>query len=135
MIIPIPNLCLNTSRHVISASPLLWSKMEWLIDIYLACAILEKQSSFRKVADFAKKRLKQCINRKLNITSGFCGKCATRFAARNGHASLFAEQGNQVRVLNMFCSRNRGESCGNVQFNSCDCGVYPFSAKAGHWRS
>ena len=26
---------------------------------------------------------------KLNITSGFCGKCATRFIRWNGHASLF----------------------------------------------
>ena len=46
-----------------------------------------------------------------------------------------AEQGNQVKVLDMFCGRNRGESGGNAQFNSCDCGAYLFSAKAGHWRS
>ena len=45
---------------------------------------------------------------------------------------LVSEQGNQVKFLDMFCSRSRGESCGDVQFNSCDCGVYPFSAKAGH---
>ena len=48
---------------------------------------------------------------------------------------LVSEQGNQVKFLDMFCSRSRGESCGDVQFNSCDCGVYPFSAKAGHWRA
>ena len=46
---------------------------------------------------------------------------------------LVSEQGNQVKFLDMFCSRSRGESYGDVQFNSCDCGVYLFSAKAGHW--
>ena len=43
-----------------------------------------------------------------------------------------AEQGNQVKFLYMFCSRNRSESGGDVQFHSCDCEVYPFSVKTGH---
>ena len=36
---------------------------------------------------------------------GFCGKCATRLI---GHACLFAEQGNRVRIPDTFCRRHRG---------------------------
>lgn len=39
----------------------------------------------------------------LDITSGFCGKCATRFPTRGTDThSCSAEQGNQVRILDMF---------------------------------
>ena len=76
---------------------------------------------------------------------GFCGKCATRLI---GHACLFAEQGNRVRVPDMerICrapqSVNLGlDGCRQNSENSCiskalfPCKENLRAVKTGHWRS
>ena len=75
---------------------------------------------------------------------GFCGKCATRLI---GHACLFAEQGNRVRVPDMerICrapqSVNLGlDGCRQNSENSCiskalfPCKENLRAVKTGHWK-
>ena len=60
-----------------------------------------------------------------------CGACATRSWDRT--RILVAEQGNQVRILDMDCRRRFGKHRYDGPLRSCDRGARSFSAKAGHW--
>ena len=128
--------CKPASEHIGTSDLVLLfvtQNMEWMIDIYLAFAILKEKKAVKEPfakwqtlrkkmlnsASFVwKKPLKLCITWKLNITSGFCGKCATRSASWNGHASLFGwtrESGESPEhVLQQQLRRKFRQTCDSI---------------------